>query len=662
MTAADLGPENPLPSLGNLRTANTVEAGPGVPPEMKANMTYGMNPNPLPYTIQDGYSREKKKTTIKTIVLENDHLKATILPTYGGRLWSLYDKDEARDLIYENPVIQPANLAIRNAWLSGGVEWNIGLRGHSPFTCSDVFAARIDGDGYPVLRLYEYERIRQVPFSVDFLLPPDSRLLYVFVRIRNPHEEQVPMYWWSNIAFPEHPESRIVVPADKAFQFGYGKKGLALIDVPQVEGIDVSYTVNLKHSADFFFDIPPADRKWIAGIDRDGAGLFQSSTDTLLGRKLFVWGTGTGGNAWQSFLAEPGKPYIEIQAGLAHTQMEHLPMPAGADWKWLEAYGGVNVDPDPVHRGSWQDAYTAVGAEVEKILPREDMERMYGAASSSVDMGVEEILHAGSGWGFLENEYRKSTGAALLSGDDLDYGLVAGDAQKQWSSLLSNGDFPQPDPLAEPVGYEVEPKWRSLLEGYVEKKPGNWYAWLHLGLMRFAAEDLDGARDAWKKSLDGAPNPWAYRNLAQLAVLNDEIDTAIDDYASGYNLLKTCLPLTVEYGNALLQAEKGEKWLEVLDGLPSDWKGMGRFQLLYARGLLSVGRLDEAMAIIEKEPEVTDLREGENSLTDVWFQIHEKKILASEDVPEGDLREYVMENFPPPAQIDFRMRTKIPKE
>ena len=32
--------------------------------------------------------------------------------------------------------IQFANLALRNAWFAGGVEWNIGTRGHSPTTCS----------------------------------------------------------------------------------------------------------------------------------------------------------------------------------------------------------------------------------------------------------------------------------------------------------------------------------------------------------------------------------------------------------------------------------------------------------------------------------------------------------------------------------------------
>jgi hypothetical protein len=69
----------------------------------------------------------------------------------------------------------------------------------------------------------------------------------------------------------------------------------------------------------------------------------------LKGRKLFLWGTGTGGRNWQEWLSEPGHPYIEIQAGLARTQLEHLPMPAQTEWAWLEGYGLMEGDPAKIH-------------------------------------------------------------------------------------------------------------------------------------------------------------------------------------------------------------------------------------------------------------------------------------------------------------------------
>ncbi|MEI6297439.1 MAG: hypothetical protein WCO84_07430, partial [bacterium] len=41
-------------------------------------------------------------------------------------MWSVFAKPENRDLLLSNPVYQPGNLALRNAWTSGGIEWNIG--------------------------------------------------------------------------------------------------------------------------------------------------------------------------------------------------------------------------------------------------------------------------------------------------------------------------------------------------------------------------------------------------------------------------------------------------------------------------------------------------------------------------------------------------------
>ena len=100
---------------------------------------YGHVPSPFPYRMQDMYTRELHDTEFIMPVLENDYLKATFMPDYGGKLWSLYDKVAGRELLMANPVVRPCNLAIRNAWTSGGVEWNCGFLGHHPYTCSRIF-------------------------------------------------------------------------------------------------------------------------------------------------------------------------------------------------------------------------------------------------------------------------------------------------------------------------------------------------------------------------------------------------------------------------------------------------------------------------------------------------------------------------------------------
>ena len=58
-------------------------------------------------------------------------------------------------------------------------------------------------DGTPVLRMYEYERLRGVSFQMDFFLPDGSRVLFARMRLVNENAQTVPTYWWSNIAVPE---------------------------------------------------------------------------------------------------------------------------------------------------------------------------------------------------------------------------------------------------------------------------------------------------------------------------------------------------------------------------------------------------------------------------------------------------------------------------
>src|SRR5690606_15271617 len=123
-----------------------------------------------------------------------------------------------------------------------------------------------------------------------------------------------------------------------------------------------------------FFDIPKGHRRWIAALNPEGYGLFQTSTDVLTGRKLFVWGMGKGGRNWQTFLAEPGCAYLEIQAGLAHTQLEHLPMAGGQTIAWTEAYGALCADGAAVTGEDWGRATQAAEAAMEAALPRADLE------------------------------------------------------------------------------------------------------------------------------------------------------------------------------------------------------------------------------------------------------------------------------------------------
>ncbi|NQT88821.1 DUF5107 domain-containing protein [bacterium] len=632
MPAADLGPDNPLPPLGRC----------------------------LPHHIQDGFDRTKRERDFKVAVLENAFLRATFLLELGGRLWSLIHKPTDTELLYVNPVFQPGNLAIRNAWFSGGVEWNIGVRGHAAHTCSPLFAARFRyNDGTPGLRLYEWDRVRGVPFQLDAFLPDGSEFLFVRVRLTNPHDHEIPMYWWSNMAVPELPGGRVLVPAEQAYRYDY-KKDMTLEPAPYVDGVDQSYPTSFRRSADSFYCIEEGCQPWIASLDEQGRGLVQTSTQRLRGRKMFVWGMEQGGRHWQEFLSVPDRPYIEIQAGLARTQMEYVPMPAGAEWTWLEAYGLMQAAPETAHGSDWRTAYESVRERLEAIVPLDALDERLAATAEAADAAPEELIQHGSGWGALERRRRESAGeapfcsAALMFGDD-----SLSHEQAPWLELLDDGALPRRPPLEAPGASIVQAEWQTLLDDAIAAGRGDhWLSWLHRGIMDYHREDFDGARAAWERSLALEPSPWALRNLAVLHKREEEHGAAANLLLQASRMAPHVRSLALECCQALLDAGQAREMMDFMDALPPAVHDLGRMRILEARAALALGDLDGVERILHGRPVVPDIREGEVSLSNLWFELQEKRVSVAENIPIDDaLRERIRRDFPPPSWLDFRQTT-----
>lgn len=642
--AADLGPENPLPQLVAGADLHTND-----------EKSFGKLNDMLPYTVQDGYNRQKNPRAFRTAVLENDILKATFLLEAGGRLWSLYHKPSGRDLLHVNAVFQPANLAIRNAWFSGGVEWNCGIIGHTPFTCAPLFAARAElDDKTPVLRLWEWERIRQATFQMDVFLPDDSHLLYVRVRIVNTQNQDIAMYWWSNIAVDEKPGLRVIAPADSATHFGY-TEGLKDTPVPVQDSVDVTYPTNLGRAQDFFYNLPPEQRRYITAVDSAGEGLVQTSTDRLRGRKLFVWGQGTGGRRWQEYLAELGCAYIEIQAGLARTQMDYLRMPAKADWSWLEAYGLMKADPATVHGSDWRKAQKEVEDNLERLVPRATLDTLHDRTAAMADRPPIELLHRGSGWGALEAHRRQRQGEALLCGPALVFDDASlGSDQQPWLKLLKTGGLPDVPPDQPPGAFMVQPQWRAMLEEALASGQGSrWRSLWHLGVMRYHDLQPEAARRAWEDSLQAVSSVWAVRNLAATEKNNM---AKVDLYTKACRMAPGLIPLAIEAGTAMMESNQPQCWLDLLEQLNPAVKQAPRIQFLCARAQSKIGDMASVEAFIASEVVVPDIREGEESLSTLWFEMHEKRLAGIEGHAVDDaIRKQVRLEYPPPAHLDFRM-------
>ena len=668
MPAASLGCDSPLPPLrepgkvidGREDMAETAEREKAKPDPAAPEHRYGglgLSSGLLPYTVQDGYGRERLPRDFRVAVLENETLRATFLLELGARLWSLIHKPSGRELIGPNSVFQPGNLAIRGAWFSGGVEWNCGTIGHTPYTCSPLFAARLRGnDGQPILRLYEWERVRQVVDQIDCSLPDGSEFLFVRVRLTNTNPDDLEMYWWSNIAVEEKAGHRVVVPACDATSWSYAGR-TDTVPVPYLKGTDVSYPTNVPSCADFFYNIPRDQRPWIASLDPDGRGLVHPSTGRLYGRKLFVWGQRRGGLRWQDFLSGGGTPYIEIQAGLAPTQNDTITMPAGADWSWIEAYGLMQADPAVMHGEDWAAATQDVNERLERVLPIDEMGRLLEQTAASADRAPDEIIQRGSGWGALEDRQRQAAGLKLCHPKSLvfdDDSLT--EKQAPWLSLLDNGTMPEPDPADPPSSFMVQPEWRALLEQAVKDKcRDNWFAWLQLGIMRYAGDDPNAAGQAWEKSIKLKRSAWALRNLAVKAYHENRSGDAAGLWLEAARQAPGDARLALECAAAMLRARRYADLMELWPSLAQNDLTATRMRVLVAIAQVELGQLDEVERFLLEPKELMDIREGELTLSNLWFALQENRLAAGAGTGVTDaVRERVRGEFPVPAHLDFR--------
>jgi hypothetical protein len=688
--------ENPLPYLRNPNSDKECSSNGTLLKEDMKGMGKDIGERVLPYRMQDRYTRQKKIRSYKTVVMDNGILRAEFLADFGGRLRSLKDLRNGRELLFANPAIQPGNLAIRNAWLSGGIEWNIGQVGHTFTTCSPVFFAKIEGKGtpkgvhkgarnmgYQFLRLYEYERQKKLFWQIDFHLPDGSPFLQAHVRIINDQEKATPMYWWTNIAATEVPETRVFSSTKEALyndsratekyieEKGIKNKPGALRKMPifygrgrlpylesggrRVFDFDGSIPRNIPRSIDFFFQTPEdVEAPWESTVNPDGFIFFQRNSQPLRFNKMFCWGKGRGGRFWCDFLSLPGQgDYLEIQAGLAPSQLHGFTMPAKSEIHFTQFFGSIMEKNIKKLYAPWDESREIMSALMDKTLPAGDVSKankIYEKLSYT-PVDPANILHTGSGWGALETARRAKAGETVPESVFFPESTIAVE-QLPWLKLLEKGSFPA-DPGSLPVSYMIDTVWAPLLKKAAAKEGPQSAAAVCLGVLYWENREFKKAIDLWQKA---GNNPLAVRNLAYAASWNDDTAAALSSMEQAFDLEKGKLDqaFAEEYLKLLISAKDYKKAWKVYTSLPPEPAKSERIRIYAGLAAVEIGEyayLDELFKI-----ELSIIREGETSLTDIWFKAEAQKLAKTKKVPYSiEILEEVKKTRVPPANIDFRM-------
>lgn len=574
---------------------------------------YGWRETSYPYTQQNSYAEETEQE-ITVAVLENEYLYAEFLPTLGGRLWKLYDKKKQRDVLYTNDVIRFRNLSIRNAWFSGGVEWNCGIIGHSPFTCSQMYCAFVKGkNGEDVLRFYEFERVREIYYQIDFWL--DENKLMTAVRIENQNSEVVPMYWWSNMATPEYKGGRVVVPANSAYNNSDGM-GIKKSQIPFDNGIDVSYPENIPNTIDYFYDIAKNDDKFIANVDSEGYGLLQFSSSNLKGRKLFSWGHRKGSSHWQKMLTDKAGDYVEIQAGLGKTQYECIPMPPKCVWSFSECYTLADIPENKVNM-PYNELVNAVREQIHSLGGCSVLDEKLPDFLNDISLQKGDVVLSGSGFGYLNK---------TLGGKAPEHlAFYADDEVKPWIDLAENKT------LTGRLSFAYGCKMENLL--MKNRNICNWNIAYQLALLAYDRREFEKAKQYCAQSLIFDNNE--YNNHLYgfiLYQLGDERSVYFAEKCIDINSGSYCLAESVF---ALLLKQKAySSVIGCFDKLSEDIKQNPRILMYLSMAYLKAGDAKKAEEILIGNGGLVllDFREGDKFLDILYRSI--RKTVYGEDYYE----------------------------
>ena len=288
------------------------------------------NPNPpfdqfttgsfynYPYTLRHNLADRRTPRKWRTLNLENEYLKCTILPDLGGHLYTCIDKLTGASMFYANPSIKFARIAYRGVWAALGVEFNFPVS-HNWMTVSPVdFAMSSQPDGSASVWVGNIDRVYGMQWRVQLTLRPGRAYLEQKTTLYNRSDTRHRFYWWTNAGVEVWDDSRIIYPMEFTAAHGF-----ADIDTWPVDstGVDESLVGNQKSGPVSRFSYGSREPYMAVYHPRTHSGVVHySSPLDLPAKKIWSWSGDEDGLDWRLALSDNNSAYVEIQAGLFRNQ------------------------------------------------------------------------------------------------------------------------------------------------------------------------------------------------------------------------------------------------------------------------------------------------------------------------------------------------------
>jgi tetratricopeptide (TPR) repeat protein len=320
---------------------------------------------PLPFT--DRIAEKPINRKWKAIWIENEFIRALVLPEIGGRIHILQDKTNGYDTIYRQPVIKPALVGLAGPWISGGIEFNWPQH-HRPATFLPVdFEIEKHPDGSKTIWCSDHDPMARMKGMHGVCLHPGRAYLELKVRAYNRTPFTQTFLWWANVATRVHEAYQSFFPPDVYYVADHARRSMSEYPKCQDHYYGVNYrersrkgvptneipsqfvpphclctqhpTRNTQHGS---LNYAPNDLSWYANIPVPTSYMCMGSKEDFFGgydhaakagivhyanhhispgKKQWTWGNHEFGYAWDRNLTDADSrgefaPYIEIMAGV----------------------------------------------------------------------------------------------------------------------------------------------------------------------------------------------------------------------------------------------------------------------------------------------------------------------------------------------------------
>jgi len=278
-----------------------------------------------PYPEQISLGEKLTNEIYNMVYLENEYLKVTILPAFGGKLFSAIDKTNGHELFHRNSTVKPDLIGTLGAWISGGIEWCFPHH-HRPTTLLPADYRMVENaDGSATVWVGETERGLGLRGVIGITLYPGKSYIEAKYYLNNGQSVTRNFLFWANVSITANKDFRTFWPPQQEIGVFHSNTDFTHWPISHETyrgvnygangGADLTWWKNHPTPVSFFFW--QGKEGFIGGYDySQNAGtvhvgdIYHNRTS-----KLWQFGPGLEGQNARRKLTDDGKAYVELMTG-----------------------------------------------------------------------------------------------------------------------------------------------------------------------------------------------------------------------------------------------------------------------------------------------------------------------------------------------------------